>query len=101
MTWGDEDAGPRALRDRRNQAGERRLRAGDLVLPSSPAPPRELLAIFRDYYGPTMNAFDAASKAGRADQLEAELTALFESQNRGGDSTEVPATFLKVTAKKG
>ncbi|HEX7929369.1 MAG TPA: class I SAM-dependent methyltransferase [Sphingomicrobium sp.] len=66
-----------------------------------PGAPSELLAIFRDYYGPTMNAFDAAAKAGRADQLEAELTALFESQNRGDESTEVPATFLKVTAQKG
>jgi SAM-dependent methyltransferase len=66
-----------------------------------PGKPADVLAIFRDYYGPTMSAFDAAAKDGRADQLEVELAALFESQNRGGDSTEIPATFLKVTAKKG
>lgn len=100
MTWGDE-----------NQVRERFETAG--IAPDNvsferatwyfrhPGQPAELLAIFRDYYGPTMNAFDAAAKAGRADQLQAELTALFESQNRGGDSTEIPATFLKVTAKKG
>lgn len=64
-------------------------------------PPSELLAIFRDYYGPTMNAFDSASKDGRAGQLEAELTGLFEAQNRGVDgATEIPATFLKVTVTK-
>ena len=63
-------------------------------------PPSELLAIFRDYYGPTMNAFEAAGRAGRADQLQAELTALFEAQNVGQGSTEIPATFLKVTATK-
>lgn len=66
-----------------------------------PTPPRELLETFKQYYGPTMNAFEAASKDGRADQLEAELTQLFEQHNRaGGDSTEIPATFLKVTVTK-
>ncbi len=47
-----------------------------------------------------MNAFEAAGKAGRDDQLQAELTALFEAQNVGQGSTEIPATFLKVTATK-
>lgn len=99
MTWGDE-----------NQVRERFETAG---IPNEnvsfervtwyfrvPGEPSELLAIFRDYYGPTMNAFDAAEKAGRRDQLEAELTALFEAQNVGQGSTEIPATFLKVTATK-
>jgi hypothetical protein len=30
-------------------------------------PPTELVAAFRSYYGPTMNAFEAAEAAGRAD----------------------------------
>ena len=30
-----------------------------------PAPPSELLAAFRTYYGPTMNAFEAAEANGR------------------------------------
>ncbi len=65
-------------------------------------PPSELLAIFRNYYGPTMHAFDAAAKDGREADLEAELTALFEAQNQAGsDSTEIPATYLKVTVTKG
>lgn len=100
MTWGDENQ----VRERFETAGIKPENVGFERVTwffRLPGPPRELLAIFRDYYGPTMNAFDAAAKAGRADQLEAELTALFESQNRGGDSTEIPATFLKVTAKKG
>ena len=99
MTWGDE-----------GQVAERFATAG--IRPENIAfqretwrfrldgPPSELLAIFRDYYGPTMNAFEAAGKAGRADQLQAELTALFEAQNVGQGSTEIPATFLKVTATK-
>ena len=63
-----------------------------------PGPPDSFLAVFRDYYGPTMNAFAAAKDDGREAQLQSELSALFESQNRGdAGRTEIPATFLKVT----
>lgn len=67
----------------------------------TPAPPRALLETFKHYYGPTMNAFDAASKDGRTVQLEADLAQLFEQHNRAGaDRTEIPATYLKVTVTK-
>ena len=61
-------------------------------------PPAAFVAEFRDYYGPTMNAFEAAGKSGRADALQAELEALFESHNRSGSDTRttIPATFLRV-----
>ena len=64
-----------------------------------PSPPSELVDAFRRYYGPTMNAFEAADKAGRADELRRELEALFESQNTSQrkDVTSIPATFLRVT----
>jgi hypothetical protein len=54
---------------------------------------------FRRYYGPTMNAFEAAEKNGRADDLRKELDALFENQNTSPrkDATSIPATFLRVT----
>jgi len=63
------------------------------------APPSGLVDEFRLYYGPTMNAFEAAEKNGRADALRQELVALFESQNRSPDKgkTSIPATFLRVT----
>jgi SAM-dependent methyltransferase len=63
-------------------------------------PPRALFEIFRDYYGPTMNAFEAAAKDGRSADLEQELKSLFIAQNQSGESTEIPATFLKVTVNK-
>ncbi len=67
----------------------------------SPHPVSDFLAIFRDYYGPTMNAFEAAAKDGREAELEAELRALFEAQNQGGASrTEIPAVYLKVVVTK-
>lgn len=66
-----------------------------------PGPPAELLRTFKTFYGPTMNAFEAASQSGRAEALEGELTRLFEDHNRGGaDRTEIPATFLKVSVTK-
>ena len=56
---------------------------------------------FRRYYGPTMNAFDAAEKNGKADALRQELEALFESHNKSTDpnKTVVGATFLRVTVQ--
>jgi hypothetical protein len=52
---------------------------------------------FRKYYGPTMNAFEAAEKNGRAAELQKELEELFRSQNKSRDGTSIPATFLRVT----
>jgi ubiquinone/menaquinone biosynthesis C-methylase UbiE len=61
--------------------------------------PTGFLASFRDYYGPTMNAFEAAEKAGRRADLQQELEALFIRENRSGNPevTSIPATFLRVT----
>lgn len=64
-------------------------------------PPSELLAMFRHFYGPTMNAFEAAAAARREAELAEELQELFAAQNCGGERTEIPATFLKVTVRKG
>ena len=64
-----------------------------------PGTPSELVNAFRKFYGPTMNAFEAAEKNGRAGELQKELEALFGSQNKSSskDATSIPATFLRVT----
>lgn len=98
MTWGVEQT----VRERFEGAG---VPPQNIVCEKSvywftfPTSPAEALAAFRDYYGPTMNAFAAAAAAGRQQDLQAELQALFEAQNQSGrpDRTEIPATFLKVT----
>jgi hypothetical protein len=61
--------------------------------------PAELVDAFGKYYGPTMNAFEAAEKNCRAGELQKELEALFNSQNKSPskDATSIPATFLRVT----
>ena len=100
MTWGDESV----VRQRFMAAGidpaSIRCEPATYVF-RYPGRPAELLDVFRSYYGPTMNAFEAAAKDGRASQLEDELTALFEGQNRSDRETEIAATFLKVTVEKG
>jgi len=64
-----------------------------------PDAPAGLVDIFRNYYGPTMNAFAAAEKNGRAAELAAELVTLFEKENRSlsKNLTSIPATYLRVT----
>ncbi len=62
-------------------------------------PPSEFADHFRRYYGPTMNAFEAAEKNGRTEELRQQLEALFTQHNTSGDAarTVIPATFLRVT----
>jgi ubiquinone/menaquinone biosynthesis C-methylase UbiE len=63
--------------------------------------PVQFVDAFRRYYGPTMNAFDAAEKNGKAQALQEALEALFTKENRSGEAgkTSIPATFLRVTVK--
>jgi len=69
---------------------------------STPVSPAAFLETFRKYYGPTMNAFEAAEKNGKEADLHRELEVLFESQNQSTDKnkTSIPATFLKVTVRR-
>jgi SAM-dependent methyltransferase len=61
--------------------------------------PSGFVAEFQAFYGPTMNAFEAAEKDGRADDLRKELVALFEAQNtsQSPGTTTIPATYLRVS----
>ena len=67
----------------------------------SAQPPANLLETFRLYYGPVMNAYEAAERDNRASRLHEELTELFVAQNRAGDAeTYIPATYLRVTVSR-
>lgn len=98
MLWGKEEE----VIERFTQAGVAKENISctkETFTFTAPYSPAEFLNVFKTYYGPTMNAFEAAEKNGRAEQLQEELEALFNSQNKSGDSntTTIPATFLKVT----
>jgi ubiquinone/menaquinone biosynthesis C-methylase UbiE len=98
MTWGIE-----------NNVIERFVGAGasketisfvrDTYTFNYPEAPSKVVDAFRRYYGPTMNAFEAAEKNGRASDLQKELEDLFNSHNKSPskDTTSIPATFLRVT----
>ena len=62
--------------------------------------PAEFVDTFRKYYGPTMNAFEAAEKNGKAADLQRELEDLFEKENTSDSTTSIPATFLRVTVNR-
>jgi SAM-dependent methyltransferase len=101
MTWGVESN----VVERFGAAGvpaENISCVRDVYTFNSPQSPSSLLADFRNWYGPTMNAFAAAEQSGRAADLQAELQALFERENKSGsgDATSIPATFLRVTVTK-
>ena len=60
--------------------------------------PEQFIEIFRDYYGPTMNAYDAARKNGKEAELHRQLVDLAKSQNKSAAGTLISATFMRVTA---
>lgn len=98
MLWGKEEE----VVDRFEKAGiakENITCEKDTFIFNAPYSSSEFVNIFKTYYGPTMNAFEAAEKNGKAAQLQEELEALFASQNKSGDSnkTSIPASFLRVT----
>jgi SAM-dependent methyltransferase len=101
MTWGVEDD----VIERFTAAGVPKEKISfekDTFTFEFPGTPSEFLLEFRAYYGPTMNAFEAAAANGKVAELQAELDALFNSKNESPskDATSIPATFLRVTVGK-
>lgn len=101
MTWGIEGN----VIERFGAAGvsaEKISFSRDTYTFRSPGTPSALVADFRSYYGPTMNAFAAAEESGKAPDLQAELETLFERQSRSEvkGATSIPATFLRVTVAR-
>lgn len=101
MLWGNEEK----VRERFAAAGipsENVTCERDMFTFRRDSSPAEFLDQFLNFYGPTMNAVEAADRDGKGEALRAELGALFDSQNASGDParTEIPAAFLRVTVKK-
>ena len=98
MTWGVEDE----VTARFTAAGvpaENISFERDTYMFNFAGTPSELVGEFKAYYGPTMNAFEAAAADGREAELLAELEELFTAQNTdpSGEATSIPATFMRVT----
>jgi ubiquinone/menaquinone biosynthesis C-methylase UbiE len=98
MTWGIESN----VIERFSRAGipsESITFAKETYTFEFPGAPSKFLDVFRRFYGPTMNAFEAAERGGRGNDLQRELEDLFNSENisSGNDTTTIPATYLSVT----
>lgn len=98
MTWGVESS----VTERFIAAGVPAVQisfARDTFTFNCPGTPTEFVGRFKNYYGPTMNAFEAADKSGRSADLQSQLEDLFKTQNTSSrkDMTSIPATFLCVT----
>ncbi len=97
MTWGVESH----IVERFGQAGVSREKISmvkDTYSFISPAPPDHFIESFKRFYGPTMNAFEAAERNGKVEELHRQLLDLARAQNRAADgSTSIPATFMRVT----
>lgn len=62
--------------------------------------PTRFIELFEAYYGPTMNALDAAQQQGKEHELHTQLVALAKAHNKNGnDGTFIPAAFMRVTVK--
>lgn len=98
VTWGVEENAIQRFQGA-GVAKDKVSFARDTYYFNYPGSPSELLGVFRTYYGPTMNAFEAAEKNGRAADLQRELEALFNGHNKSPNpgATSIPATFLRVT----
>lgn len=98
MLWGQEEH----VRQRFSEAGVPLANvhcAKDTFTFDFAGSPAGFVSEFRQWYGPTMNAFAAAEANGKAAELQRELETLFAEQNRSGSTnrTVVDATFLRVT----
>jgi ubiquinone/menaquinone biosynthesis C-methylase UbiE len=97
MTWGVESH----IIERFGQAGvpsEKISMVKDTFYFISPdKSPADVIELFRQFYGPTMNAFEAAQKSGKVEELHKQLLELAKAQNKSTDGTSIPATFLRVT----
>ena len=98
MTWGVESN----IIERFGQAGvpkENVSMVKDTYYFASPdKSPTQFIELFETFYGPTMNAVEAAQKNGKAGELHNQLVELANSQNKSKDAgILIPATFMRVT----
>jgi len=97
MTWGVDTH----IIERFGQAGVPTAKISmvkDIFYFKSPDSPTHFIESFERFYGPTMNAVEAAQKSGKVEELHKQLLELAKAQNKSANgNTSIPATFLRVT----
>jgi len=98
MTWGVESH----ILERFGQAGVPKGKISMIKdtysFISADKSPEEVIKLLERFYGPTMNAYEAAQKNGKVEEFHSQLVALAKAQNKSTDGgTSIPATFLRIT----
>ena len=97
MTWGVESH----IIERFGKAGvpaEKISMVKDTFYFASPdKTPAQFIDLFERFYGPTMNAVEAAQKGGKVEELHNQLVDLANTQNKSTEGTLIPATFMRIT----
>ena len=99
MTWGGKES---HIIERFGKAGvpEKNISMDRDIyyFANSDKSPAQFIDLFEKFYGPTMNAVEAAQKHGKAEELHNQLVELANSQNKSKDAgTFIPATFMRIT----
>src|SRR5437763_14605049 len=97
MTWGMESH----ILERFGQAGISKknisMMTDTYYFAHSEKSPTEFIELFEKFYGPTMNAVDAARNNGKEEELHDQLVELAKAHNKSNAGTFIPATFMRVT----
>ncbi len=98
MTWGVESHIVERFGAARVQPDRIEMKRDTFTFASPDHTPEDFIEVFRQYYGPTMNAYEAADKVGSVGKLHGELVALAHEQNQArGSGFAIPATFMRIT----
>ena len=97
MTWGVETH----IIERFEQAGVPRENISmvkDTFYFTSPNKgPIQFIEAFERFYGPTMNALDAAQKSGRGEEFHNQLLELAQSENKGSDGKNFHSRYVPAS----
>ena len=101
MTWGVDTHVVERFAKAGVPAGAITLTKDTYVFVKKGVTPERYADLFATYYGPTMNAVEAARANGKEQQIRDELVALTRSFNKAGDrDISISATFMRVTVAR-
>jgi SAM-dependent methyltransferase len=100
MTWGVESHVLERFAHAGVPAENISMQRDTFLFQSPDLNPEKVVDLFRRYYGPTMNAYEAAQSHGQVEELHRQLVDLANTQNKStGPGTSIPATYMRVTVQ--
>ena len=101
MTWGVDTHIVERFGKAGVPAGAITMKKDTYVFFKNGVTPEQFVDLFARYYGPTMNAVEAARTNGREQEIRDELVSLTKRFNRGGTSDiSISSTFMRVSVAR-